>query len=128
MSDRLDRLARRAESEGFFLASALAEFARSQRLDEPQLAQALKCSIETLTSLRLCRRPRPEPRLFKQDIDRIAVRYGVDAVVLAQAVRRADTLESLRRGARSQSGYLAAARDREKPERPAESDGEGQTH
>jgi hypothetical protein len=116
MTDRIDRLARRVEADPFFLASALAEYARGQRLDECGLTDALGCSLETLTRLRLCRRPRPEPGLFQEDIDRIARRFRVRADLLAQAVRRADALATMRRATAPEGGLLAAARDREELE------------
>jgi hypothetical protein len=126
MSSRIDALGRRVENDPFFLASALADYARSEHLDNEDLAAALGCAVETLGPLRLCRRPRPDPGLFKQDIERIAARFGVDADLLAQAVRRSDALSSLRRAATGGRGLLMAARDRQAQEDvPSAGDGEG---
>ncbi len=113
MASRIDILARRVQSDPFFLASALADYARSEGLDEQGLAVVLGCPVETLGPLRLCRRPRPEPALFRQDIDRIASRFDVKIDVLAEAVRRSDALSSMRRGAKNERGLLMAARDRQ---------------
>lgn len=113
MSDRLEQFARRVETEPFFLASALAEYARGEHSDERALAEALGCSLDALTRLRLCRRPRAEPRFFQQDLDQIATRFGVRADVLAQLVRRADALRAMRRASAPQAGLLIAARDHE---------------
>ena len=128
MTERLDYLARRVGQDSFFLASALALYARSERLDEQGLARALGCPPATLTMLRLCRRPRPEPAAFREDIERIATRFGIDAGALARIVRRADALEGLRAAGsagveRDDAGLLMAARDRE-DEKPPE-DGPG---
>jgi len=113
MASRIDALAQRLQDDPFFLASALADYARSERLDDGALAVVLGCSVKTLGPLRLCRRPHPEPRLFRQDVERIASRFGVKADVLAAAVRRSDALSRMRRGENSGSGLLVAARDRQ---------------
>lgn len=112
MTSRINAFARRVEGDAFFLASALADYARSERLDELGLAEALDCTSETLSLLRLCRRPHPEPASFRKDIDRIASRFGVRADVLAEVVRRSDALAHLRQTATADQGLLMAARDR----------------
>jgi hypothetical protein len=57
-------LARRVSDAPDFLACALAEFARSEKLDDNSLAERLRCSVDTLTYLRLCRTPRTQPPFF----------------------------------------------------------------
>jgi hypothetical protein len=123
MSERLAYLAQRAGQDPFFLASALALYARSEQLDDPGLARELGCPPATLTLLRLCRRPRPEPAAFREDVGRIGARFAVDADVLARIVRRADALEGLRAASsattvRDDAGLLLAARDRDDEEPP----------
>lgn len=117
MADRLARFARRVEGDPFFLASALAAYARTEALDDAGLAAALSCDPSALTPLRLCRRPRPEPAAFRADVDRIAARFGADPGALAQIVRRADALATWRdappAAGRDDAGLLAAARDRD---------------
>lgn len=115
MSERIAALARRVERDPFFLAAALRDYARSEGLDEPALAVLLACPVGTLAPLGLCRRPRPDPPLFRQDVDRIAACFAVRADRLAEVVRRADALAALRREATSEQGTLMAARDREEP-------------
>lgn len=124
MTDRVGTLARRVVQDRHFLASALETFARSEQLDDIRLAGALGCRVKDLSLLRLCRRPRSEPASFRQDIDRIASRFGVDGDVLAQVVRRSDALEALRRGTRENRELLMAARDRPSEKQGAE-DSEG---
>lgn len=110
---RVAALARRIEDEDFFLASALADYARTEHLDEQGLAGALDCSEEDLVSLRLCRRPRPQPESFRREVNRIASRFGARAGVLAEVVRRSDALRTMRaRSTEETSGTLMAARDR----------------
>ena len=110
---RVVALARRIEGDEFFLASALADYARTEHLDEQDLAKTLGCSVEDLVSLRLCRRPRPQPELFRKEVDQIASRFGARAEVLAEVVRRHDALREMRAGpTRDMGGTLMAARDR----------------
>jgi hypothetical protein len=99
-----------------FLAAALAAYAQSEDLDDPALAARLGGDPAVLTSLRLCRMPRPQAPQFGQDIDRIAERFGVSAEVLAEVVRRGQSLLRFQRG--SAPGALRAARDRPKGEPP----------
>jgi len=113
MSDRLDRFARRVEDDQFFLASVLAEYARSEDLDDGGLAGELGCPVAVLTPLRLCRRPRPDPVGMREDTGQIAERFGVDVTILAEMVRRADALATLRQSAPAAQGTVIAARDRE---------------
>ncbi|HEX5502912.1 MAG TPA: hypothetical protein VFW96_09830 [Thermomicrobiales bacterium] len=129
MSERLDALARRVGRDPFFLAAALAAYAQSERLDDHGLARALDCAPATLTPLRLCRRPRPEPGAFRADVERIAGHFGLDTAALAQLVRRADALAGLRDAAvgvgRDDAGLLMAARDRD-DDKPPDGDEGGQ--
>jgi hypothetical protein len=119
VSERLDALARRAATDDFFLGAALADYARSEGLDDAALAGRLGCPAAALTGLRLCRRPRPEAPLFAADVGRISEHFGLDADVLADAVRRADALAALRAGGLGAGGVLQAARDRGADDRPA---------
>jgi len=116
MSDPLEGLGRRVEQDQFFLALLLAEYARAERLDDTGLAQALGCRPETLTGIRLCRAPRPDPAGFREDVCQVAERFGLDAGRLRDVVREAEALRRLREGAAGPPGFLMAARDR--PEEP----------
>ena len=105
MSQSLSNLAQRLADAPDFLASALAEFARSEKLDDASLAQHLGCTIETLTLLRLCRMPREQRPFFVPDIETVAARFGIAAEILFDVVRRGQTLMHLRnRGAEHQQG------------------------
>lgn len=120
MSDPLARLARRLEDDPRFLGSVLAEYARSEGLDDDGLARALGCRPEALTELRLCRAPRPEPADFREDVGHLAGRFALDAAGLTRVVRRGEALRRLRDGAAGPAGFLMAARDRpEEPPAPA---------
>lgn len=106
----------------FFLASALEEYARSEELGRESLAEELGCVPEMLGRLGLCRRPRSDPHGFREDVDRIASRFGISSERLAEVVRRSDALSALA-GARQEAGTLAAARDRDRA--PGGPPGEG---
>lgn len=121
MPDPREHLARRVATDPAFLAWALAGYARGEGLDDAGLAAALGCPVPTLTTLRLCRLPAADPPAFRQDIDRIAGRFGVDADVLAEAVRRAQALRRLQGGAAR--GTLLAARDDDRPAEEGEPPG-----
>jgi hypothetical protein len=112
MASRLAALGQRVRDDPFFLASVLDVYAESEAMEDDQLAAQLGCATETLVPLRLCRRPRPDPPHFRQDVEVIAERFGLRADVLVTAVRRADAVLALRRGAAGAEGTLMAARDR----------------
>jgi hypothetical protein len=110
----LQHLARRVADAPDFLACALAEYARSERLDDAGLAARLAIPVETLFHLRLCRTPRAQAPLFWQDIEQIARRFSVDSEVLAEVTRRGQSLWQLRNpgaGGSQEHGFLLAARD-----------------
>lgn len=116
MSDRITLFARRLREDRYFLSSAMQDYASSERLDGARLAVVLGCGVDDLGPLGLCRRPRPGPDTFGDDVQRIARRFGVSADRLAEMVRRSDALIALR-DAESED-VMAAARDRPPRESP----------
>jgi hypothetical protein len=123
MNPYLTHLAQRLADAPDFLAYALAEYARSERLDEAGLAARLSCSEETLTHLRLCRMPRTQAPLFWQDVEQIAQRFSVSAEVVAEVARRGQSLFQLRGAASGQKdkpNILFAARDDLQERKPSE--------
>lgn len=122
MTDRIAALARRVEEEEIFLASVLADYARSENLDDQGMAERFDCPTKTLISLRLCLRPDPQPDVFRREVDRIASRFEIDAGLLAEAIRRSNALRLMRSKANAEEGgLLMAARDR----REEDHEGEG---
>ncbi len=121
MTTPLDRMAKRAEGDPFFLASLLALYAASEDLGDAGLAVALGCPVETLTDLRLCRAPRPDPDGFRQDVAAVAGRFGVDVDRLAEIARRGQVLQKVRVSQRERGttdvrgGAFLAARDKDEP-------------
>jgi hypothetical protein len=105
----LARAATRAEREPFFLASALAAYRALSGLDDAALAAELGCAESALARLALCRRPRGDSPMFREDVTRIAAATGADAARLARLLRAADAAETLRA---APSAGLLAAQDR----------------
>lgn len=118
MTDRglLRIAAERAARRPFFLASVLLPYARAERLDDAGLAAALGCRAEDLPALLLCRRPGHEVAEFRMDVQRIADRFGIVPAHLAHIVRLAEAVHAFG-SAQSETGLLAAARDRDDLER-----------
>lgn len=115
MSDMLEYMATRVADDPFFLACPLAEFARSEQLDDAALAARLGCRVEDLPRLRLCRSPRPGLEEFRADVTAVAQAFGIEPGILAGAVRHGEGLVRLREAARppGEPGHLLAARDGE---------------
>lgn len=115
MTNPLERLADRARHEPYFLAAQLEAFAVAAGLDDAGLCAALGCPAGELARLRLCRAPRDPAAGFREDVEAIARRFGLDPAVLAKAVKSARAAARLRDAvaAPEQAGYLMAARDRD---------------
>jgi hypothetical protein len=122
MGNYLEHMVHRLEGDPFFVACPLKLYAKSEGLDEDTLAARLKCSKESLVSVRLCRAPGEEEGAFHDDIERIAARFSVDGDALADAVRRGQALFHLT-SSRNASGTLLAARDGETERRTGHAKG-----
>lgn len=123
MSNHLDRLARRVQSDPLFLAAPLARYAQSQQLDDDALAALLGCDRDTLRQLRLCRNPDLTPPHFWEDVERIAGRFHLDPDHLAEIVRFGQALlhaPSSSSAGSSGGGSLLAAREETEGEPPEE--------
>lgn len=87
MDELTIRTARRAAVRPYFLAFALERYAEGRQMDEAALTAALGATPETLAHARLCRTPRTDPAGLREDVDRIADKFGLNRDVLAAAVR-----------------------------------------
>jgi hypothetical protein len=123
MSAALDHLAARVATDPLFLANALAEYARSDGLDDAGLAASLGCPVTELTPLRLCGAPRPDQ--FRADVAAIAGRFGIAPDVLERAVRLGQSLARVRAAqpVETAPGFLLAARDDEREPPPPSEEG-----
>jgi hypothetical protein len=120
MSDPLIGLAARVANDGFFLAAALAVYARSEGLDDAGLAARLGCTVEQLPLVRLCRAPRSDAQGRREDVAAIAGHLGLDERMLMAVVKRATVLAGFQAAAVAPTaGQLMAARDREQPPGPS---------
>lgn len=78
----LARLAERARTEPYFLGHAVAIYQQVHGLDDDALCRLLGCDQDTLTRLRLCRRPANET-----ECRQIAERFGVPAGLIEEMAR-----------------------------------------
>lgn len=117
MTDPLAPVAACAAADPFFLAFALAAYARAEGLTDATLAAHLGCPAENLTMIRLSRAPRPGDE-FAADVERVAAEFGADAERLANVVRQVNVVNLMREAGPTPTtaGYLLAARDA--PEEP----------
>ena len=105
----LARAAARAEGDPFFLAAALAAYRADAELDNAALAAELGCAESALPRLSLCRWPRGDSPMFREDVNRIAAYTGVNAARLARLLRAVDAASALRA---APPAPLLAAQDR----------------
>lgn len=112
--NELRAAAARLEGDPFFMASVLANYRTEFRLDDKQLAKALNCKVEALTSLAFCRTPRlDDEKLFLSDLQEIARYVDCDWNELARVVRSVQSLATLKRfSGMSEVQLLKAARDK----------------
>src|SRR5688572_30230687 len=108
---QLAALAARAEGHPALLASALAVYRRLAGLDAAALAAELRCDVDGIARLALCRRPREDGEMFRDDVRRIAAYAGCDPIALAGVLRETALTE---RAARTHAARptLLAAHDR----------------
>jgi hypothetical protein len=116
--DLLANAAVRAAHRAFYLASAIATFQEVRALDDGQLLQYLGCSKQTLSRLRLCRRPDADSPEFQSDVRRIADTFAIDLTSLLSLLRETASVDAMRGSqAEASTGFLMAARDKLRRER-----------
>ncbi|MDQ3929709.1 MAG: hypothetical protein M3328_11265 [Chloroflexota bacterium] len=118
----LSLAASRAANRAHLFASVLARYAGFNNLDDENMRAELGCDARTLTRLRLCLRPDPDPAAFTLDVQRIAESLGLNATVLARIVREVDATDAFAASSRqapfssTPGGMLKAARDHDEVE------------
>lgn len=118
MSESVVRLANRVAVDPFFLAFALAEYAAAEGLDPAGLAARLGTTPGVLPHVALCRSPRADPDGFREDVDRVAGKFGLDRDVLITVARHGQIVAAMRppdEAAPADAGAFLAARDRGTP-------------
>lgn len=126
-SSQLERAARRASRDPFFLGYLFDPLTESGRTTRRDLAQRLKCPESQLVRLWLCRVPNNTAPAFREDVERIASYVACDPDRLAMVVREASAMKALGgTGADRSQSTLLAARDRlpDKQPEPGDLDGE----
>jgi hypothetical protein len=118
-SDTLRRTAELARTRPFYLAGLLLDHADREGLDDSRLADWLGCTVAVLSAVLLCRRPSGAGPEFRRDVERIASRFGLDPLRLAEAIRFAEALNATAHV--HEEDWLAAARDKE-PDSPADAE------
>ncbi len=109
----LHPLLKQVRHDPFFLGWAMNLYARSYGMEEQEIAKLLKCSIEALNRLALCRLPNGADPQFANQVKRIAEYVGCDSRRLATLIREAVTVDVLAKANfRNREGFLMAARDR----------------
>jgi hypothetical protein len=112
----MQRLVERTRQDAFFVGRALAVYQKLHDMDDPQLAQRLKCSLSDLTRLALCRLPDDKKVGFQHDVRKIAAFAACDPDRLVQLLREVAAWDALQGDNQEVAdGFLLAARDR-KPE------------
>jgi hypothetical protein len=117
MSDSVIRMARRAAIDPRFLAFALHQYAENQQMDEPALMAALGATPDGLAHARLCPTPRSDRSGLREEVERIAAKFRLNAAVLLRAVRAGEVAVAQRAAAERElpetAAPLLAARDRD---------------
>jgi hypothetical protein len=117
----LGRAAARLEGNPAFLVHVLALYRDHRGIDDAALAEELGCDGEGLVRLALCRAPR-QGTDFRTDLASAAAHAGADLDRLISAVRRAQSIATLR--AAAGANLLLAARDRDHGEPGADRTGD----
>lgn len=126
----LASLMERARRDAFFLGHALAGFALRKGFDDKSLAEHLRCPLDRLSQLFLCRCPDGEDPKFAQEVRIIAEYAPCDEMRLLLALRESVAFAKLSKPAPGKgSQTLLAARDRHEEENLSEENAppEGET-
>ena len=121
----LASLMEKARRDAFFLGFVLSDFARRKGFDDKTLATHLRCPLERLAQLFLCRCPAGDNPKFAQEVRTIAEYAPCDETQLLLALRETVALAKLSKPAHGKgSQTLLAARDQ--PEKENETDASDQ--
>lgn len=104
-----ERTAKRLATDERFIASLVGVTAEGN-LPIKEMESELLCERNIVLRLCLCRVPRPEQDLFRQDIEELAAFTGIEANRIAAMIRRNQALFAFKAG--TQKDFLAAARDK----------------
>ncbi len=106
--DMRRKLARLTANDPFYMGWYLARYAEMKNLSIAKMGQELGCLPDTVHAISLCRAPRSEPPHLRNDIERVAHGFQVQASKLIGIVRHVQVTRD--------ESMLLAARDRDRPE------------
>lgn len=106
----LGEASERVANDPYFLAHDLQVYLGLRGWSKRQLAAALRCPIDVLALVGLCRTPWRDAR-FQSDVEAIAARFKLESHGLANLLREVDLLSAFDVPTKSE-GWLAAARER----------------
>ncbi|MBS1543479.1 MAG: hypothetical protein JST14_07590 [Bacteroidetes bacterium] len=108
----LIHMARKLESEGEFIASALKKYQEYENVSEQEVRSRLNCSKEDYYKLTLCKTPDIEGNDFVSRLHKISQYSNTSIEELNRIIKRVASIERL--GESGQQKYLMAARDKHK--------------
>jgi|SRR6266571_3630793 len=115
-SSLLAHAARRAQTRSEYLGWILARYMEAEHKTHEELADLLSISIENLSRVQLCLRPRAES--FTADLSQIACKFQLDMGELAAVIRYAEVVQGMKDAdhgtSSSEVGLMMAARARRK--------------
>jgi hypothetical protein len=112
-SEARKKIIERSHADPFFLGWAFKKYELSNSWNDQQLADWLQCSLDTLSTLALCRRPQDDKADFQKELQKIATFGACNVDRLIQLLRGVASLSTLQDPSTDPgSGFLMAARDR----------------
>lgn len=110
LADMARRFAARLVNDPTALAWTFARYKAAEGVDDAEVARRLGIDPDLLARVAICGRPRPG--LWREDIEAVADRFGIEHGRLIRLVRHVDAVTSFYQAAGADAGLLAAARDR----------------
>lgn len=118
-SSAMQIVAKKLRSNPDFMAFVLEQFCKQERITFAELPAVLELMPEMVTRLALCRTPDPDAIDFAKRVREMADYTLGDEAVLANVIRRVNSLQAL--SSAKEEAFLAAARDREQEDQDRKS-------
>ncbi len=119
--DALEPLVERARSDPFYLGFPLTDYCRRLGWEDQTLAAHLKCPLDRMPQLFLCRCPVEDDPQFLEHVRRIADYAPCEETQLLSVLREAQAWVKLSGHATTKTNPLfLAARDRQDPKHPTD--------
>jgi len=118
-SSALQLLAEKLRSNPDFMAFVLDQYCKQERISFAEVPAALEIMPEMVARLALCRTPDPDAVDFAKRVREMADFTLGDEAVLANVIRRVNTIQAL--SSAKEEAFLAAARDRDQEDQDLKS-------